>query len=140
MDSSEPTNQTSANPTAKIADENGSAIVLMRENEVVSIENNNSICEHLYSSEEFAPRCAEFCGRAFQMATEAGKSVAYQCHAGLECLAVPLKTSKPLVAIVGRTFTKAENYRKAAERAVSGGTHTSGGHRPRAHPSEISRL
>ena len=120
MDSSEQTNQTSANPTAKIADENGSAIVLMRENEVVSIENDNSICEYLYSSEEFAPRCAEFCGRAFQMAAEAGKSVAYQCHAGLECLAVPLKTEKPLVAIVGRTFTKAENYRNAATRAVSG--------------------
>lgn len=108
------------NPTAKIADANGVAIVLTRESEFVSTANNNSICENLYASEEFAPRCAEFCGRAFQMATEAGKSVAYQCHAGLECLAVPLKTSKPLVAIVGRTFTKAENYRKAAERAVSG--------------------
>ena len=120
MDGNKPTNEISANSPEKIADENGLAIVLTGENEVVSTANNNSICENLYSSEEFAPRCAEFCGRAFQIANEAGNSVAYQCYAGLDCLAVPLKAGKPLVAIVGRTFTKAENYRKAAERAVAG--------------------
>jgi diguanylate cyclase (GGDEF)-like protein len=54
------------------------------------------------------------------MAVEAGGPVSYECHAGLDCLAVPLKSEKPLVAIVGRTFTKAEHYRKATERAISG--------------------
>ena len=83
--------------------------------------NNNSMCRALYSSEKFAPRCQEFCGQAFNWATEAGKTVSYECHAGLNCLAVPLKTGeKPLVAIVGRTFLKFVNYREATEKAVSG--------------------
>ncbi len=120
MDKIERTIELQDNPTEKLADESGLAIILVDENSSVSKANNNSICEILYASEEFAPRCGEFCGRAFQMATEAGKSVPYQCYAGLDCLAVPLKSEKSLVAIVGRTFTKAENYRKATERAVSG--------------------
>ncbi len=83
--------------------------------------NNNSMCRALYASEKFAPRCQEFCGQAFDWATEAGKTVAYECHAGLNCLAVPLKTGeKPLVAIVGRTFLKFVNYREATEKAVNG--------------------
>lgn len=83
--------------------------------------NNNSMCRTLYTSEKFAPRCQEFCGQAFDWATEAGKTVSYECHAGLNCLAVPLKTAeKPLVAIVGRTFLKFVNYREATEKVVSG--------------------
>ncbi len=120
MDNIEPVKETPDNLTKKIADESGLAVVVMDENGSVSTTNNNSICEVLYASEEFAPRCDEFCGCAFQMASEAKETVAYQCHAGLDCLAVPLKTAKPLVAIVGRTFTKAENYRKATERVISG--------------------
>ena len=120
MDKIERTTEPQNNPTEKIADESGLAIVLVDENSSVSKANNNSICEILYASEEFAPRCGEFCGRAFQMANEAGKAVPYQCYAGLDCLAVPLKSETPLVAIVGRTFTKADNYRKATERAISG--------------------
>src|SRR4051812_38600678 len=104
----------------KIADENGLAIIVVDETAAVAKANNNSICEHLYSSEEFAPRCAEFCGRAFAMAAKAGKPVAYQCHAGLDCLAVPLKTEKPLAAIVGRTFSRGESFEQATERAFEG--------------------
>ncbi len=120
MDNIEPIKKTPDNPTEKIADESGLAVVVVDENGTISKANNNSICEVLEASEEFAPRCAEFCGRAFQMASEAKETVAYQCYAGLDCLAVPLDRAKPLVAIVGRTFTKAENYRKATERAISG--------------------
>ena len=81
----------------------------------------NSICQVLYNSEEFAPECAKFCGKAFEMATEAGKTVEYKCYAGLNCLAVPVKTeTKQFVAIVGRTFLKAEDYRNATTRAISG--------------------
>ena len=120
MERIEPTTQTPAKLLESIADESGLAIVITGESGSVSKSNNNSICEHLYSSEEFAPRCAEFCGRAFQMATEAGGPVPYQCHAGLDCLAVPLKTEKPLVAIVGRTFTKGENFEQATKRAFEG--------------------
>ncbi len=120
MDSIEPTTETIETLLETIADESGLAIVITGESGAVSTVNNNSICETLYSSEEFAPRCAEFCGRAFQMANDAGESVAYQCHAGLDCLAVPLKTEKPLVAIVGRTFTKGENFERATKRAFEG--------------------
>lgn len=116
MKLSEPTNET----LAKIADESGLAVVVVDENGAATKFNNNSICENLYSSAEFAPRCAEFCGRAFQMAADAGEAVSYQCYAGLDCRAVPLNDDKTLVAIVGRTFTKAENYRRAATRAVAG--------------------
>lgn len=113
-------------PTAAqsaLAEENGLAIVVADEEAFILTEaNNNSICRVLYSSAEFAPECDKYCGRAFQMAEEAGRTAAYRCHAGLDCRAVPLKdTGKTrLVAIVGRVFTKAENYRAAAERAASG--------------------
>jgi diguanylate cyclase (GGDEF)-like protein len=116
----EPINETPENQLEKIADESGLAVIIVDGRASVLKANNNSICEQLYASADFAPRCAADCGRAFQTATEAGAPVAYECHAGLDCLAVPLKTEKPLVAIVGRTFTKAENYRKATERAISG--------------------
>lgn len=106
----------------KFADESGLAIVVADEISSALIEaNNNSMCRVLYSSKEFAPHCDEFCGKAFKKATEAGKPVSYECHAGLNCLAVPFRAKeKELVAIVGRTFLKASNYRTATERAISG--------------------
>lgn len=108
---------------AALAEKNGLAIVVIDENASVLTEaNNNSICRVLYSSDEFAPECDKYCGRAFQMAEEAGTTVGYRCHAGLDCRAVPVKDDGKtrLVAIVGRVFTKAENYRAAAERAAAG--------------------
>ena len=106
----------------RLAAESGLAVVISDEKTPeISAANNNSMCRHLYSSAEFAPSCDKYCGRAFEMATEAGETVSYQCYAKLDCLAVPFKSGdKQLVAIVGRTFTKAENYREATERAVSG--------------------
>lgn len=107
----------------ELADEHGLAIVVVEgENSVVVSEsNNNSICRHLYASAEFAPRCAEYCGKAFQQATEAGKTIQVKCHAELNYLAVPIETKeKKLVAIVGRTFLKSDEYRNATERAISG--------------------
>ena len=101
--------ETRENLLEMTASESGLAIIVVDETDSVAKANNNSMCEHLYSSEEFAPLCLRDCGRAFERATDAGTSVSYQCHAGLDCLAVPLSTEKPLVAIVGRTFTKAEN-------------------------------
>jgi len=49
----------------------------------------------------------------------------YRCHAGLECVAVPvaIEGRKPLVAITGRTFSRAGDYRRATERAISGDWH-----------------
>jgi len=105
-----------------LAESNGLAIVVAGENSPRLTEsNNNSMCRILYNSEEFAPECEKFCGRAFEMATQAEKAVEYKCYAGLNCLAVPVKTeTNQLVAIVGRTFLRAEDYRSATTRAISG--------------------
>lgn len=107
----------------ELADKNGVAVVVVDENStVISESNNNSMCRRLYSSEEFAPECDKFCGKAFQMASEAETSVDYRCYAGLDCRAVPIKKDEKtnFVAIVGRTFTTAENYRNATESVISG--------------------
>ncbi|MDQ6786290.1 MAG: diguanylate cyclase [Acidobacteriota bacterium] len=108
---------------SSLAEKSGLAIVLVDENSsALSRVNNNSVCSVLYASEEFAPECEKYCGRAFQMAAEKGKTAAYQCYAGLDCRAVPVKDGGEtrLVAITGRVFTSAENYRRASERAASG--------------------
>lgn len=104
------------------ADENGVAIAVVDENSLeLSVSNNNSICRHLNPGDGFSPDCSRYCGLAFEKAIEAGGMVGYECHAGLECRAVPVETNrKPLVVISGRTFVKAENYRKATQRAISG--------------------
>ena len=106
----------------RLAEENGVAVVVVNEDsEEISVSNNNSMCRSLYSSAEFAPQCAKFCGRAFAAAEEAGKTIEYECYAGLACKAVPVwDGGKPFVAIIGRTFLKAENYRVATEKAITG--------------------
>jgi diguanylate cyclase (GGDEF)-like protein len=119
---------------AREAKTSGLAIVVRDgDGRVVSMSNNNSMCRSLYTSPEFAPACEQFCGKAFEWAAceaarKTGKIVAYRCHAGLDCRAVLLETEAEetgapptrLVAIVGRTFTKPENYRAATARAVDG--------------------
>jgi len=104
------------------AEKNGVAIVVVSgssDEEVIA--NNNSICDVLYNSVEFGPDCARFCGKAFDLATNLNKPVTYECHAGLSCKAVPAGGGeKPLVAIVGRVFLKAEKYKEATVRAISG--------------------
>lgn len=107
----------------ELAEESGLAIVIVEgeESAVVSKSNNNSICEHLYPSAEFAPHCAQYCGKTFEHATRARKTVQVKCHADLNLLAVPVVTEeKTLVAIIGRTFLKSEDYRKATTRAMGG--------------------
>ena len=104
----------------ELAEQNGLAIIVVDENSSeLSESNNNSMCRILYNSEEFAPKCAEFCGKAHYWATETKKPVEYKCYAGLNCMAVQMKNGKS-VAIVGRVFLKAEDYRRATERVVSG--------------------
>ena len=106
----------------EIADEKNTAIVLLDKNSSeLNISNNNSMCLFLYSSAEFAPRCAEFCGQAFQTAHKFGAAIHVKCHADLDFLTVPIQIGdKKAAAIVGRTFLKIEDYRKATERAVNG--------------------
>src|SRR5687768_3551807 len=105
----------------RVAEENGVAVVVLDErSHEVSASNNNSICRALTASAEFAPKCAKFCGVAFEK-TAGGEEFDYECYAGLVCKAVPVADrGKRFVAIVGRTFTTADNYRKATDRAISG--------------------
>ena len=105
-----------------IAEQSGLAVVVVdKDSRALLVSNNNSICGELYSSAEFAPRCAEFCGKAYASAVEAGAPTSYECHAGLQCRAVPIKSGKKqLVAIIGRAFLSSRNYRNATARAVAG--------------------
>jgi diguanylate cyclase (GGDEF)-like protein len=106
----------------RLAEDLGVAIVVLDENaNEVAAANNNSICAEFYPSPEEGRACAQFCGRANEMSAEAGGPVDYECHAGLYCRAIPVKQgNKQLVTIIGRTFVKSENYRRAAEKASSG--------------------
>jgi diguanylate cyclase (GGDEF)-like protein len=105
----------------RIAEENGVAVVVLDEkSNEISVSNNNSICAALTASPDFRPKCAEFCGMAFQN-TGSGEPFEYTCYAGLTCKAVPVADrGKRFVAIIGRAFTEAERYRQATERAISG--------------------
>lgn len=106
----------------RLAEENGVAIVVVdAEGNTPSVSNNNSMCRNLYGSAEFAPACDRFCGKAFEWATSEGKPVDYECYAGLACRAVPVwEGRQQFVTIVGRTFLKAEKYREATEKAITG--------------------
>ena len=109
------------NALDSMADDNGLAIAIVDASGEVSVSNNNSICRNLNPDGKFVDQCADFCGTALEEVTEVGSSVSFTCHAGLECRAIPIRNAdRPLVAIVGRTFVTAENYRKATTRAISG--------------------
>ena len=106
----------------RLADENGIAVALVDHTSTeVYVANNNSICRSLNPDGKFKTHCKAFCGTAFEEASEVGSTVSFTCHAGLECRVVPVNyNGEPLVAIIGRTFSKAENYRRATTRAISG--------------------
>jgi diguanylate cyclase (GGDEF)-like protein len=112
----------SENLLSELADETGMAVaVLADDGSEISIHNNNSICSLLYSSPEFGYQCAEFCGKALKASEEANGPIEFRCFAGLDCRAVGhSRGGRRLVTIVGRTFTKADNYRKATERSIAG--------------------
>ena len=105
----------------RVAEECGVAIVVQDElGREVSISNNNSICRALTASTDFAPKCDKFCGVAFQK-TRDGSEFDYTCYAGLTCKAISVKDrEKQFVAIIGRTFTSAAEYRNATDRAIEG--------------------
>lgn len=106
----------------RLADESGLAVVVVDENaRELDSANNNSMCRELYYSDEFAPKCAEFCGKAFEKAFEAGAAIDYECHAGLACRAIPVSADDvKRVVITGRAFVRSENYRIATGRAIEG--------------------
>ena len=118
----EPRELTNSAEIDRLAAETGVAVAILDEPERERrVANNNSICRSLNPSGVFSPECRRYCGRSVEKVAATGKAVRFECHAGLECRAVPIGSpAKPSAAIVGRTFVKPENYRKATERAVTG--------------------
>jgi diguanylate cyclase (GGDEF)-like protein len=106
----------------ELAAESGVAIVVLdKDGNEKAAANNNSICRNLYPSQEFGPRCAEFCGTALARSSKAGGVVEYRCHAGLDCKALAgKKGNREFVTIFGRTFSNSTDYRNASERAIEG--------------------
>ncbi len=106
----------------RLADESGVAIAVVDRRSVeISVANNNSICRSLNPNGEFSADCARYCGRALGDALNAGETITYTCHAGLECRATAMVSGGELVAaIIGRTFTTADDYRTATARAING--------------------
>ncbi len=104
--------------------DSGLAVVLVEGDDLsgLAASNNNSICEILASSKKYSSECQRFCGSVASKIMEGKKPIKYRCHAGLECAAVSVAADdgRQLVAITGRAFTKATDYREATERAVSG--------------------
>ena len=88
----------------------------------LAIANNNSICHAFQSSPAHAHLCQPDCGEAHFRAQSAGAPVEYRCHAGLHCVAVPVRlmTEKPLAVIGGRCFLRVADYRALAERIRAG--------------------
>lgn len=107
---------------ARLAAKSGLAIAVVdKSGREIYVTNNNSICRNLNPSGTLQGPCARYCGKALDHVSKTGKMAAFECHAGLECRAIPVNNpNTPLVAIIGRTFVKAQNYRRATERAVSG--------------------
>jgi diguanylate cyclase (GGDEF)-like protein len=103
---------------------NGFAILLVDgpQPPAVVVSNNNSICETLQSSPKYRRLCDPYCGVAHSKAMEAGTTVEYKCHAGLQCFVTPVEISgrEGLAAIGGRTFVKSLDYQTAIERFRAG--------------------
>lgn len=108
----------------EIASTEGVAVMIVKDDQMTAVasSNDNSICGILSNSDEFRQSCQKYCGQVYGHAVRSQKPLRYKCHAGLECIASRAGSagSTPLVAITGRTFTKAEDYRLATERAISG--------------------
>jgi len=106
----------------ELAESSGLAIsVIDRSGIETTALNNNSICRSLNPDGEFVGKCNAFCGKALDNALNAGREIGFTCHAGLDCRALAMSDNgKPVAVVIGRTFTKSENYRRAASFATSG--------------------
>jgi len=88
----------------------------------VSIANNNSICRAFQSSPEHGKLCDPYCGDAHRRSLEAGTTIHYKCHAGLECFAIPVEIAGQgnYAVIGGRAFARGADYHSLVERIRTG--------------------
>ncbi|MFN2453830.1 MAG: diguanylate cyclase [Pyrinomonadaceae bacterium] len=106
-----------------LAAEFGMALLLVAGHQppALAVSNNNSICHAFQSSEEHKHLCEPYCGKAYERAQEAGTASYYRCHAGLQCVALPVEIEKRKLAVIGgRAFLKSADYRAVAERIRAG--------------------
>ena len=73
-----------------LASEHGLAIAIVEGRRELAAANNNSICRTLNPDGTYVGKCAAYCGAAGAEISKAGGAVAYTCHAGLECRAMPM--------------------------------------------------
>lgn len=90
----------------------------------VAVSNNNSICHAFQTSPDHATLCDPYCGAAHARAVKAGATVAYECHAGLQCFTKPVEiggsSKRKLAVIGGRAFVKSSDYQRLMERFRTG--------------------
>jgi diguanylate cyclase (GGDEF)-like protein len=108
----------------KLADVAGLSVLLVdgRQPPALVASNNNSICHAFQSSLEYVGLCDPYCGDAHRVALNAGSTVQYKCHAGLQCFTMPVQIGREqnLAAIGGRAFVSAADYRDLVDRFRSG--------------------
>ncbi len=108
----------------KLAALSGLSILLVdgRQPPALVASNNNSICHAFQSSLEYVSLCDPYCGDAHRRALSAGAAVQYKCHAGLQCFTMPVQIGRQqnLVAIGGRAFVSAADYRSLVDRFRAG--------------------
>jgi diguanylate cyclase (GGDEF)-like protein len=106
-----------------LAESSGLALLLVDgyQPPALVLSNNNSICQVFQSSPEHVKLCDPYCGDAHRQAMNAGSTVEFKCHAGLECFVQPVEISEQNLAVIGgRAFVKSVDYQRFIERSQSG--------------------
>lgn len=108
----------------KLAGSIGLSILLVdgRQPPALVVSNNNSICQAFQTSPDHISLCDPYCGDAHRRAMSAGSAVQYKCHAGLQCVTMPVQIEgeQNLAVIAGRAFVSAEDYRTLVDRFRAG--------------------
>lgn len=108
----------------KLAATTGLSLLLVdgRQPPALVVSNNNSICKAFQNSSEHVALCDPYCGDAHRRALSAGSAVQYRCHAGLQCVTMPIQIGREqnLAVIGGRAFVSAADYRALVDRFRAG--------------------
>ena len=108
----------------KLAGALGVSVLLVdgRQPPALVVSNNNSICHAFQTSPKHVGLCDPYCGDAHRRALSAGSPVQYKCHAGLQCVTMPVQIGgEPNLAVIGgRAFLSAADYRALVDRFRAG--------------------
>ena len=108
----------------KLAGGLGLSILLVdgRQPPALVVSNNNSVCQAFQTSLKHVGLCDPFCGDAHRRAMSAGSPVQYKCHAGLQCVTIPVQIAgeQNLAVIGGRAFLSSADYRALVDRFRAG--------------------